>query len=253
LLRANIIANCLETISFNTHSDISRYVARVADYFNSALGSALIGVYKLGSLAHGGFSKIYSDIDVGLLMNCREPPARMSELIAEAKLLDAEYGKKLSVFWGNPQFDWGRLPHLDRLDLLDHGVPLLVGYKPHFRRPDKGEIRNELLGSVEKSWKPRLPGLNALTELTPENRKPYIRAILYAARLIFSWDNLAMDSNDRAVEYLHQVQPPGLDLKPIDVALACRQEKCTADDVFALHTDLVRQCDSAVSYILSKH
>jgi hypothetical protein len=85
--------------------------------------------------------------------------------------------------------------------------------------------------------------------LASENRKPYIRAILYAARLIYSWDNLAMESNDRAVEYLHQVQPSGLDLKPIDMALACRQEKCTAEDVFALHTDFNCQCESAVSYI----
>jgi hypothetical protein len=233
----------------NVPSDITSYVARVADYFNSALGSALVEVYKVGSLAHGGFSNIYSDIDVGLLLNSGEPPERMSELIAEAKLLDGEYGKKLSVFWGNPDCAWGRLPNLDRLDLLDHGVPLLAGYKPNFSRPTKSEIRGELLRSIEKSWKPRLPELNGLTELAPENRKPYIRAILYAARLIYSWDNLAMDSNDRAVEYLHQVQPPGLDLKPIDMALACRQEKCTADDVFALRTDLNRQCESAVSYI----
>ena len=233
----------------NEHSDITNYVVCVANYFNSALGSALVEVYQLGSLAHGGFSKIYSDIDVGLLLNSGQPPERISELIAEAKLLDGEYGKKLSVFWGNPDCAWGRLPNLDRLDLLDHGVPLLTGYKPKFSRPTKSEIRGELLRSIEKSWKPRLPELNGLTELAPENRKPYIRAILYAARLIYSWDNLAMDSNDRAVEYLHQVQPPGLDLKPIDMALACRQEKCTADDVFALRTDLNRQCESAVSYI----
>jgi hypothetical protein len=233
----------------SVHSDITNYVSRVADYFSSTLGAVLVEAYKLGSLAHGGFSNIYSDIDVGLLLNSDQPPERMSELIAEAKLLDAEYGKKLSVFWGNPEFRWGRLPNLDRLDLLDHGVPLLAGYKPNFSRPTKSEIRGELLRSIEKSWKPRLPELNGLTELAPENRKPYIRAILYAARLICSWDNLAMDSNDRAVEYLHQVQPPGLDLKPIDMALACRQEKCTADDVFALRTDLNRQCESAVSYI----
>ena len=91
-----------------------------------------------------------------------------------------------------------------------------------------------------------------MIELSPENRKPYIRAILYAARLIYSWDNLAMDSNDLAVEYLHQVQPPGLDLKPIDMALACRWEKCMVEDVFAMRTDLERQCESAVNYILAR-
>ncbi|MSP40240.1 MAG: hypothetical protein EXR70_17260 [Deltaproteobacteria bacterium] len=230
-------------------SDIESFVATVARHFENRLGPSLVDAYKLGSLAHGGFSNIYSDIDVGLLLNCPEAPARMAEWIAVAKTLDGEYGRKLSVFWGNPECSWGRLPNLDRLDMLDHGVPLLNGHKPQFRRPTKQEIRDELLRSIERSWKPRLPELNSLQELAPENRKPYIRAILYAARLIYSWDNLAMDSNDRAVEYLHQVQPPGLGLKPIDLALACRRGKCTAEDVFALHTDLERQCESAVSYV----
>ena len=70
--------------------------------------------------------------------------------------------------------------------------------------------------------------------------------------LIYTWDNLVVGSNDRAVEYLRQVQPPGLDLKPIDMALACRYEKCTAEDVFGLRTDLNRQCESSVSYILTR-
>jgi hypothetical protein len=233
----------------NWMTEIDHYVSRVAEHFHAKLGASLVDAYKLGSLAHGGFSNIYSDIDVGLLLNCAEPAPEMAGWIADAKSLDAEYGRKLSIFWGNPEFNWGRLPNLDRLDLLDHGVPLLNGHKPQFRRPTKQEIHNELLRSIERSWKARLPDLSHLTELAPENRKPYIRAILYAARLIYSWDSLAMDSNHRAVEYLHRVQPPGLDLKPIDMALACRQEKCTADDVFALHTDLNRQFESAISYI----
>jgi len=225
------------------------YVARVAAYFKSALADSLIDAYQLGSLAHGGFSKIYSDIDVGLLLKCTEPPDQMSYLIAAAKSIHPEYGKKLSIFWGNPDFNWGRLPVIDRLDLLDHGVPLLHGVKPSFRRPTKDEIHREQQQSIERSWKSRLPELSRLTTLEPKDRKPYIRAILYAARLIYTWDNLAVDSNDLAVEYLHQVQPPGLDLKPIDMALACRKEKCSAEDVFALHTDLSGQCESAISYV----
>ena len=233
-------------------AEITHFVDRVADYFKSQLGASLIDAYQLGSLAHGGFSMIYSDIDVGLLLNCTEPPADMSELIAAAKSLDPEYGKKLSVFWGNPDFSWGRLPVIDRLDLLDHSVPLLYGIKPNFRRPSTDEIHQEQLQSIEKSWKSRLPELSRLARLEAKDRKPYIRAILYAARLIYTWDNLAVGSNDAAVEYLHRVQPPGLDLEPIDAALACRIEKCTAEDVFALHPDLNRQCESAVSYISTK-
>jgi hypothetical protein len=233
-------------------NNIEKYVSGVAKYFQSRLAKALVEAYKLGSLAHGGFSNIYSDIDVGLLLNCDEPPTEISAFIAEAKRLDAEYGKKLSIFWGNPEFAWGRLPVIDRVDLLDHGVPVLHGIKPTFRRPMKDEIHQEQLQSIERSWKSRLPDLSRLTVLEAKERKPYIRAILYAARLIYTWDNLTVASNDRAVEYLHQVQPPGLDLKPIDMALACRNDKCTAEEVFALHSDLNRQCESAVSYISTR-
>ena len=232
--------------------EITEFVSCVAGHFKSQLSSSLVEAYKLGSLAHGGFSNIYSDIDVGLLLNCSEGPVEMPALITEAKSLDGEYGKKLSVFWGNPEFTWGRLPVIDRLDLLDHGVPLLHGIKPTFRRPSKDEIHQEQRESIERSWKSRLPELSSLTRLEPKDRKPYIRAILYAARLIYTWDNLAVDSNDRAVEYLHQVQPPGLDLKPIDMALVCRNEKCTAEDVFALRSDFNRQCESAISYISTR-
>jgi len=230
-------------------TDIEQFVAQVAGYFSAQLGDRVVEIYQLGSLAHGGFSRLYSDIDVGVLLDGPVAPERMSELIAEAKALDPEHGKKLSVFWGHPEFAWGRLPVIDRLDLLDHGVPLRRGIKPGFRRPTGEEIHREQLESIERSWKPRLPQLNGLTRLEPKDRKPYIRAILYAARLIYTWDTLTVDSNDRAVEYLHRLQPPGLDLEPIDRALACRQEKCAAEEVFGLRPDLVRQCESTLRYI----
>ena len=131
-------------------NDIEKYLSRIAEHFRARLGNTLVEAFKLGSLAHGGFSNIYSDIDVGLLLNSAEPPTEMAALIAEAKTLDGEYGKKLSIFWGNPDFTWGRLPVIDRLDMLDHGVPLLHAIKPAFRRPTEDEIHREQLQSIEK-------------------------------------------------------------------------------------------------------
>src|SRR5262245_23062 len=223
---------------------IDDYIGRVAEHFKSKLGSSLLEAYKIGSLAHGGFSPIYSDLDVGLILGCSSPPADMDTMIAEAKGLDDDYGKKLSIFWGNPERNWGRLPALDRLDLLDHGVALLNNRRADFRRPTENEIREQLSQTIEGSWKPKIGELSQLRELEPKDRKPYIRAILYPARLIYSWDNLAVDSNDRAVEYLRSVKPMGLDLGPIEMALACRQDKCSAEEVFSLGTDLNRQFES---------
>ena len=233
-------------------NDINNYVLRIAEFFTTRLGSPLVEVYKLGSLAHGGFSAVYSDIDVGLLLSCAEPPVEIAEAIVAAKDLDSEYGKKLSIFWGNPDYDWGRLPVIDRLDLLDHGVPLLRGHKPEFRRPTETEIHRALHESFERSYKSRLPELSSLSHLETHQRKPYIRAVLYPARLIYTWDNLAVDSNDRAVEYLHQVRPPSLDLAPIDLALACRQEKRTAQEVLALAPDLNAQFGATIRYLSGK-
>jgi hypothetical protein len=233
-------------------SDIASYVLRVADFFNTRLGAALVEVYKLGSLAHGGFSAVYSDIDVGLLLNGAEPPVMMTEALAAAKDLDSEYAKKLSVFWGNPDHSWGRLPVIDRLDLLDHAVPLLHDHQPIFRRPTEAEIHQALRESFERSYRPRLPELSSLNRLEAHQRKPYIRSVLYPARLIYTWDTLTVDSNDRAVDYLHQVRPPGLDLKSIDLALACRQERCAAEDVFAMAPDLNQQFEAAIVYVSQK-
>ena len=67
-----------------------RFVDRVANYFNSKLQSSLVEVYKIGSLAHGGFSQIYSDIDVGVMLGCRNPPSDTDSMISEAKWLDDE-------------------------------------------------------------------------------------------------------------------------------------------------------------------
>jgi predicted nucleotidyltransferase len=231
---------------------ILNYIRRVTENFSSQLGSSLVEAYRIGSLAHGGFSEIYSDLDVGLILSCPSPPTDMDRMIAAAKGLDDNYGRKLSVFWGNPEFSWGRLPALDRLDLLDHGVPLLHKRRADFRRPSKDEIRQQLSQTIESSWKPKIDELSQLKKLEPKDRKPYIRAILYPARLIFSWDNFAVDSNDRAVAYLRGVRPTGLELVPIEMALACRQDKCSAEEVFAFNADLNGQFDSTVSYISTR-
>jgi predicted nucleotidyltransferase len=143
------------------------YVGSVAENFKSKLGPSLVEVYKIGSLAHGGFSQIYSDIDVGLILNCPDPPSDMDKMMAEAKALDDAYGKKLSIFWGNPQRGWGRLPVLDRLDLLDHGVPLLNNHRAEFWRPTRDEVRQELRQSIDKSWRPKIGELSLTSTIAP--------------------------------------------------------------------------------------
>ena len=44
-----------------------KFADAVASSYQAQLGQRLIGVYLIGSLAHGGFSHRYSDIDVALV------------------------------------------------------------------------------------------------------------------------------------------------------------------------------------------
>ncbi|MBI2352383.1 MAG: nucleotidyltransferase domain-containing protein [Deltaproteobacteria bacterium] len=229
--------------------EILNYVAGVAEYFKSQLGPSLVDVYKMGSFAHGGFSQIYSDIDVGVILNSPNPPEGMDRLISGAKGLDPVYGKRLSVFWGNPACRWGRLRILDRLDLLDHGIPLLNNRRAKFERPTRDEIRQTLLEFVENGWKPKTTELSRLSKLNPAGRKPYVKCLLYPARLIYTWDCLKINSNDRAVEYLREVRPPGLDLHPIEFALECRHDRFTPEEIFAEKVDLNDQFNKTISYL----
>jgi predicted nucleotidyltransferase len=60
------------------------YVGCIAENFKAKLGPALIEAYKIGSLAHGGFSHVYSDIDVGLILSCPNPSSDMDRMIARS-------------------------------------------------------------------------------------------------------------------------------------------------------------------------
>jgi hypothetical protein len=51
-------------------------LAEAAASYRNALGERLIAAYALGSLAHGGFSPLVSDIDLGLVVS---DPARQED------------------------------------------------------------------------------------------------------------------------------------------------------------------------------
>jgi hypothetical protein len=117
--------------------------------YKAALGSRLIVGDALGSLAHGGFSPLVSDVDLGLIL---ADPLRTIDRITICQVAHSlRYAgptmcERLSVFWGAPstlrgQSRGGRFPPLDRLDLLDHGR-LLIGEDARsvVARPELAEL-----------------------------------------------------------------------------------------------------------------
>lgn len=104
--------------------------------------------YALGSLAHGGFSPLVSDVDVALVLAdfADDDQAVMAGLVAAIKATGIPLAERLSVFWGtieaigNPSLG-GRFPPLDRLDLIQHGR-LITGedIRGHLLEPSLDEL-----------------------------------------------------------------------------------------------------------------
>jgi hypothetical protein len=106
-----------------------RVLAEAAEAYRVALGDRLLAAYALGSLAHGGFSELVSDIDLGLIVRDPLLPAddETIEAIARTeKRKRSAFHERLSIFWGTPttlrgEQKGGRFPALDRLDLIENG------------------------------------------------------------------------------------------------------------------------------------
>lgn len=80
-------------------------VADAVDAARAIFGSEIEAIYTLGSLAHGGFAPLVSDIDVALVV--RDTGADTAARIAAVQELVVERASsplsdRLSIFWG----DW---------------------------------------------------------------------------------------------------------------------------------------------------
>jgi hypothetical protein len=99
---------------------------------NEMFGPRLEAAYALGSLAHGGFSSLVSDVDLGLILvdPLTAPDAnRIAEITSQVSATGVPLADRLSVFWGSRSSlgspaagdTPGRFPPLDRLDLRRYG------------------------------------------------------------------------------------------------------------------------------------
>jgi hypothetical protein len=120
------------------------------DAYRSQLGDRLLSAYALGSLAHGGFSELVSDVDLGLILSDPlEPgdPDSIQRVAESQRRKGSPLHERLSVFWGTPatlagECEGGRFPPLDRLDLLESGR-LLAGSdeaRARVQRPSTEEL-----------------------------------------------------------------------------------------------------------------
>jgi hypothetical protein len=217
--------------------------------WQKALGTDLLGAYLIGSLAHAGFSRRYSDVDVALVTTTGLSPQVLDHLRSNAVALSADWGPKVSVFWANRHFSLGRFPPLDRVDYLDHAVALMEREPVRPTRPTLDEIRLYLRGTPFANWADLARSLAVAETLNPKDHKAYLRTLLYPARFCYSWITGRMGSNDDAVAFLREGPVAGLDVGLIARALQCRRAAADPDALFPERTVLPSHIDACAALL----
>jgi predicted nucleotidyltransferase len=225
------------------------FCRRLVPHLTAELGTELLGVYLLGSLAHGGFSRRYSDVDVALITKAGLPPQALDRVQNRAIALSADWGPKLSVFWTDRHFSLGRFPPLDRIDYLDRAVMIAERERSQPARPTLKEIRGYLSGAPLASFAQRVRRFAAAQTLDPQDRKAYLKALLYPARFCYGWMSGRMGSNDEAVAFLVEARPAALDVDLITRALECRRSAADPDSLFPARTKLPAQVDACAALL----
>ncbi len=223
------------------------FARRLVQHWQEALGAELLGAYLIGSLAHAGFNRRYSDIDLAIVTEAGLSQDALDSLKSVAVALSSDWGSKVSIFWSDRHFSLGRFPPLDRVDFLDHAVALME--RKHLRppRPTLDEIRQYLRGPIFTTWVDRARNFAVAESLEPKDHKMYLRTILYPGRFCYSWMTGCIGSNDDAVAFLNERPLPGLNIDLIARALRCREAAADPDILFPARTALPAQFDACAS------
>jgi len=253
-------------------------LAQALAAYQAALGSRLVAAYALGSLAHGGFSPLVSDVDLGLIL--RDPLWIQHRLtiraVARAVRADGSaLHRRLSVFWGTPatlagRARGGRFPPLDRLDLLEYGR-LLTGQDARHgvARPGQEELlvagaefalgylgaARNLPGLLRDRVRPGSHDRDTLDDIRHPERlvshgpRRMTKTVLFPVRFLFTAATGRVGTNVLAAEhYLASAGAPAAEL--VAAAVAWRLEPPAGETATAL---LRRELIPLYVYYLDDH
>lgn len=126
-------------------------------------------------------------------------------------------------------------------DYLDHAVALIERERVAPQRPSLADVRDYLRGAPLTNWADTARRFAVMPAMQAKDHKAYLRALLYPARLVYSWTTGRMASNDDAVAFLRVARPPGVDVGLVVQALACRQADDEPTALFQARAALARQ------------
>jgi predicted nucleotidyltransferase len=230
----------------------AKFAHRLLPFWRAAVGDNLVGVYLIGSLAHGGFSRRYSDVDMAVVTETGLEPKTIEAVRGEAVALSADWGPKLSVFFTDRDFTTGRFPPLDRIDFLDRPIMLMERERVQPERPSLADIRRYLSGTPFTNWSGNAKRFAAAESLDPKDRKTYLRTLLYPARFCYSYLTGQMNSNDAAVAFVCGKAPAGLEPTCIEQALLCRHAAADPDSLFPLRAILPAQVTACAALLATE-
>jgi hypothetical protein len=106
-----------------------------------------------------------------------------------------------------------------------------------------------LKGSPFSTWTENAHRFAQIDALTPGDHKAFIRTLLYPARLVYSWTTGRMASNDKAVTFVCEQRPLGMNTDILTKALACREAAADPDALFPARTMLPEQVKSCIRLV----
>ena len=274
----------------NPVDDGEAVLGEAAAAFGAALGPRLLAAYALGSLAHGGFSPLVSDVDLGLVVaDPPEPddPDRIAAVAETVKASGTALHQRLSVFWATPAIlaglrTGGRFPPLDRLDLLENGrllagedvrpglgpaaAPgadeLLVagadfavdflgpGHEPEAEAGEPASGTISVLGSLAPVGGAVIHELHHPEELLGQGVRHTTKIVLFPVRFLFTAATGRVGTNEAAVAH-YLAQPDNPARELVRAAYRWRQEP--ADDRAAATALLRRELLGLYRHYVDDH
>jgi len=199
---------------------VEQVIADTVQAAQTVLGAEIEAIFTLGSLAHGGFAPLVSDVDVAIIVAATGPST--AEQIARVQSLVVDKGsnplsERLSVFWA----DWhavrtgdgghSRLGPVDRLDLLDSGRLLLGSdLREPSVRPSHQELvvmsADHILNKFTDTYLERLRDTRALLAGGP---RAVTKAILFPVRFMYTLRTGRIGLNDNSARWYAAEGLPG--------------------------------------------
>ena len=195
-------------------------IADTVQAAQAVLGASIEAIFTLGSLAHGGFAPLVSDVDVAIVLDATVPETAERIARVQGRVVaraSSPLSERLSVFWG----DWRavrtgegahmRLGPIDRLDLLDSGR-LLIGsdLREPSVRPSREELvvmsADHILAKFTDSYLERLRDTEALLAGGP---RTVTKAILFPVRFMYTLATGRIGLNDSSARWYAAEGLPG--------------------------------------------